>query len=73
MQQLQKLIVLFSKDHPNKPIAIFLPINFALLIARPTIKPTKPIKQKEGQLANNANKQAKKNGIFYSFSRVTFL
>ena len=32
-------------------------------MARPTIKPTRPItKQKQGQLGNNANKQAS-NGV----------
>ena len=30
-------------------------------MARPTSKPTRPIKRNQDQPANNANKQAKKN------------
>lgn len=59
---LQKLISLFHKDHWKKPIAISLPKDSALLIARSTIRPTKLVpKQKRGQLAKSVSKRAKKN------------
>ena len=61
MQHLRKLIGSFNKDHLDNPIATFLPINSASPIAKPTIKPARPIKRKQGQLARCANKQAKKN------------
>ena len=61
VQHLKKLIRLFHKDHPEKLTATFPPINSALPMARPTIKPTRPTKQKQGQPANSPNKQAKKN------------
>ena len=57
---LKKLINSFYKKHLEKPTATFLPINFTLLIARPTVKPTRfMIKQKRGQSVRNANKQAR--------------
>ena len=60
VQYLKKLISCFYKEYLKKPIATFPPINSALLIARPTVKPTKSTtKQKRGQPAKNANKQAK--------------
>ena len=48
VQYLRKLFRLFHKNHPKKPTATFLPINSSPLIARPTIKPTRPTKQKQG-------------------------
>ena len=56
VQHLSKLIRLFHKDHPEKLTATSPIINSASPMARPTIKPTKPIKQKQGQSVNNANK-----------------
>ena len=58
VQHLRKLIRLFYKDHSEKPTATFLPINFAPLMARPTVKPTtkSTTKRKRGRPANSANK-----------------
>ena len=62
VQHLKKLISSFHKDDSEKLTATSPPINSAPLMARPTIKPTQPItKQKQGQPANSANKQAKEN------------
>ena len=62
VQYLRKLISSFHKDHPKKPIATFLLVNSAPLMAGPIIKPmVKSItKRKQDQLVNSANKQAKK-------------
>ena len=57
------MINTFYKNYPNKPIATSC-IDIALQMARPTVKLTEPLKatkQKQGQPANSANKQAKKN------------
>ena len=73
VQYLRKLIRSFHKDHPEKPTATFLPVNSALPMGRPTIKPTakSTTKRKRGQPANNANKRAKKNWTFCLFLQVT--
>ena len=60
VQNLRKLISLFHKDHPDKPTATSPAIDTAPLMARPTVKPAEPPKQKQGQLANSTNKRAKK-------------
>ena len=73
MQYLQKFIGLFYKDHLKKPTAIFLPLNFALPMARPIVKPIRPTKRKWGQPAISINKQAKKNWTFHLFSHVKSL
>ena len=73
VQYLRKLISLFHKDHLEKPIATFLPVDSAPPMARPIVKPARPItKRKQGQPANSANKQTKKNWTFCSFSHVIF-
>ena len=56
VQHLRKLISLFHKDYPDKPTATFPAINTASPMARPTVKPTRPPKQKRGQPANSTNK-----------------
>ena len=58
VQHLRKLIRLFHKDYPDKPTATFKAIDTALLMARPTIKPTdQPSTQrKRGRPANSFNK-----------------
>ena len=62
VQHLKKLISSFYKSYLEKPTTTSSPINSALLMAKPTIKPTQPItKRKQGQSANSTNKQAKKN------------
>ena len=61
IQYLKKLISSFHKDHPEKPIATFSPINSTPPMARPTVKLTAKAttKQKQGRLANSASKQTK--------------
>lgn len=56
VQYLRKLINLFHKNHSNKLIAIFSAIGTTPPIARQRVKFTKFFKQKQGQLANTANK-----------------
>ena len=64
VQHLKKLISCFHKKRLKKSWAISPPIDSALPMARPTIKPTRPTtKQKQGELAKSANKQAK-NWVF---------
>ena len=62
IQHLRKSISLFHKDHPEKPAATSLLVNFAPPIARPTVKPTAKYttKRKRGQPATRAKKQVKK-------------
>ena len=59
VQHLKKLISSFHKDHPKKPTATSPPVDSALPMARPTVKPT--TKRKQSRPANSANKQAQKN------------
>ena len=61
VQYLRKLISSFHKDHPDKPTATSPAIDTAPPMARLTVKPTRPSKQKQGRLANSTNKRAKKN------------
>ena len=62
VQHLRKLISSFHKDHPEKPTATSPPVDSAPPMARPTVKPARPItKRKRGRPANSANKRAKKN------------
>ena len=61
VQHLKKLISSFHKDHPDKPAATFSAIDIAPPMARPTVTSTRPPKQKQRQLSNSTNKQAKKN------------
>ena len=60
VQHLRKLISSFHKDHPDKPTATSPAIDTAPPMARPTVKPAEPSKQKQGRPANSTNKQAKK-------------
>ena len=61
VHHLKKLISSFHKNYLTKPTATFPPINSALSIARPTVKPMAKItsKQKRGRPANSASKRAK--------------
>ena len=61
VQHFKKFISLFHKDHPNKLTVIFPTLNTAPPMARPTVMPTVPLKQKRGQPANSTYKWAKKN------------
>ena len=63
VQHLKKLINSFYKNHLKKLTIISLPINSALSMARPTIRPNLTFKRKRGQLAGSANKRAK-NWVF---------
>ena len=60
VMHLRKMISTFHKDHPEKPTATFFLLNFALPIAKPSVKlPVKPsTKQKQGRLISST-KQAK--------------
>ena len=44
VQHLRKLISSFYKDHPDKPTTTFPTIDTAPPMARPTVKPTEPLK-----------------------------
>ena len=70
VQHFRKLISLFHKDHPDKSTATSHAINTIPPMARPTIKPTGPPKQKRGWPANSINKRAKKNWAAFDFYRV---
>ena len=48
VQHLRKLISSFYKDHLDKPTATTPTINTVSPMARPTVKPTEPLKQKRG-------------------------
>ena len=48
VQHLRKLISSFYKNHPNKPTATSPTINTAPPMARFTVRPIKPLKQKQG-------------------------
>ena len=63
VQHLRKLISSFHKDHSKKPTVSSLPVDSALPMARPKVKPMAKStpKRKRGRSANSANKQAKKN------------
>ena len=59
VQHLKKLISLFYKEHPNKPTATFPTIETAPPMARPTVKPTKLLKQKQVQPIGRAKQYTK--------------
>ena len=58
VQHLRKLIKSFYKDHSEKPLSFFPPIDSAPPMAKPTIKPKVKFttKRKRGRPANSANK-----------------
>ena len=74
VQNLQKLISSFHKNHPNKPTTTSETINTASPIVSPIVRPTATAtgqpKQKRGQSANSNNKQTKKNWAAFDFYRV---
>ena len=57
VQHLRKLISSFYKDHPNKPTATSPAIDNAPPIARPAVKPPKPLKRKRGQPTRRTKKR----------------
>ena len=70
VQHLKKLISSFHKDYPEKLTTTSSAIDTALPIARPTIMPIEPLKQKREQPANSTNKRVKKNKATFDFYRV---
>ena len=56
VQHLRKLISLFHNDHLDKPTTTSSAIDNASPMARLTIKPVEPLKQKRGRPANSTNK-----------------
>ena len=56
-QHLEKLISCFHKEYVEKSTATSLPINSALPLARPTMRPT-PLKRKQSQPPDDVSKQA---------------
>ena len=70
VQQHRKLISSFHKDHLDKLTTTSPTINIAPPMAKPTVKPTGPPKQKRGQLANSINKWAKTNWTAFEFYLV---
>ena len=69
VQHLRKLISSFCKDHLDKPTMTSPAIDTALPMAKPTVKPVEPPKEKRRRLANNTNKRAKKWAAF-DFYRI---
>ena len=59
VQHLKKLISLFHKNRPDKPTATSPAIDTAPPMARPTVKPTEPLKRKRGRPTGRAKKRAK--------------
>ncbi len=53
---LRKLISIFYKEHPEKPIAISSPFDSTPPMARPTV-PKQKLKQKRGRPNKRANKR----------------
>ena len=62
IQHLKKLINCFYKEHPEKSIATFPPIDSFPPIARPIVRPT-PFKRKWGRPAGGTSKRAR-NWVF---------
>ena len=60
----------FHKNHLSKPTATSPAIDTAIPMARKTVKPIEPPKQKRERLANGNNKWAKKNWTTFDFYRV---
>ncbi len=54
----RKLINIFHKEHPEKPTATSLPLDFALPMVRPTVLKQEP-KQKCGHPSKRANKRGR--------------
>ena len=69
MHHLQKLLSKFHRENPTKPTATSLPVDSALPITRPTVKPTGTIKQNWGRpTKNGTNKRPKKTWVFLKIS-----
>ena len=59
VQHLRKLISSFHKDHSDKPTTNSPAIDTASPMARPIVKPTKPLKRKPGKPTGRATKRTK--------------
>ena len=56
VQYLRKLISSFYKDYPDKPTVTSPAIDTIPLMARPIVRPIKPLKQKRGRPTERATK-----------------
>ena len=59
VMHLRKIVSTFHKGHPEKPTVTLVPLDSAPPMARPTVKPTDPLKQKQGRPTRRAKKRAK--------------
>ena len=59
VQHLRKLVSTFYKNHPDKPIATFPPIDLAPPMAKRTAPPNVNGKRKRGRPVGNVRKKAK--------------
>ena len=59
VMHLWKMIFMFHKDHPKKPITTSLPLNSAPPIAKPLVKPVKPSAKQKQNRSTGSMKQAK--------------
>lgn len=66
VQYLWRFVTNFHKEYSEKSIMISLPIDFTLIMAKPTIRPKTSIKQKYGwpNKVHNTSKSANKSWAF---------
>ena len=53
------MVSTFHKDHPEKLTATLVPLDSAPPMARVTVKPTDPLKRKQGQSIGRSKKHTK--------------
>ena len=59
VMHLRKMVSTFHKDHPEKATAISARLDSASPMAKPTVRPTEPLKQKRGRQTRHVKKHAK--------------
>ncbi len=66
IQQLQRLVSTFYKEHPKKSTTTTTPVNSAQPMVKPAVKPVSANKQKRGRpaKATGTNQRAKKSWAF---------
>ncbi len=64
IQHLRRLVSTYHKEHPEEPTTTSPQVDSALLMARPTIKPTNKRKRGRPAKATSANKRAKNSWGF---------